>query len=260
MYAVVSLLYFFLINIVVMQYFANAESQRGFVRYNQWGNSYSEIILYFLRNPLEIISVLFGNPKKVEFFICLLFSGGIALLLKPNYLIMTIPLIAQKMLANYYVFWTPYLHYNVEFAPIVVVASFILLATIKNRFIAQTLAFGVFVFALGTLIYTTRYGKTWHSYAKCVVFDASHYKQPKCDVHEVYSYMKQIPDDASVCASDIFVPHLCLRKDIYTYHDKKIYDTEYMLLLEPEEEIKTLTPTYTVVKQSNNIWLLKRKL
>lgn len=260
MYAVVSLLYFFLINIVVMQYFANAESQRGFVRYNQWGNSYSEIILYFLRNPLEIISVLFGNPKKVEFFICLLFSGGIALLLKPNYLIMTIPLIAQKMLANYYVLWTLYLHYNVEFAPIVVVASFILLATIKNRFIAQTLAFGVFVFALGTLIYTTRYGKTWHNYAKCVVFDASHYKQPKCDVHEVYSYMKQIPDDASVCASDIFVPHLCLRKDIYTYHDKKIYDTEYMLLLEPEEEIKTLTPTYTVVKQSNNIWLLKRKL
>ena len=105
-----------------------------------------------------------------------------------------------------------------------------------------------------------RYSKTWHNYAKCVIFDASHYEQSKCDVHDVYSYMKLIPDEASVCASDIFVPHLCLRKDIYTYHDKKIYDTEYMLLLEPEEEIKTLTPTYTVVKQSNNIWLLKRKL
>ena len=259
-YMVVSLLYFFLINTIVMQYFANAENPRGFVRYSQWGNSYSDIVMFFLKNPLEIILVLFGNPKKLEFFVCLLFSGGIALLLKPNYLIMTIPLIAQKMLANYYVFWTPYLHYNVEFAPIVVVASFILITSIKKSFVSQILAGLLLVSTLGTLIYMNRYSKTWHNYAKCVIFDASHYEQSKCDVHDVYSYMKLIPDEASVCASDIFVPHLCLRKDIYTYHDKKIYDTEYMLLLEPEEEIKTLTPTYTVVKQSNNIWLLKRKL
>lgn len=259
-YMVVSLLYFFLINTIVMQHFANAENQRGFVRYNQWGNSYSEIVVSFMKNPLEIVSVLFGNPKKVEFLVCLLFSGGIALLLKTNYLIMIVSLIAQKMLANYYVFWTPYLHYNVEFAPIVVVASFILLASIKKEFIAHTLSFGVFVFALGTLIYTTRYSRTWHNFAKCAVFDRSHYEQTKFDVAVVYSYMKLIPDDASVCASDIFVPHLCLRSDIYTYHDKKVYDTEYMLLYEPKVEVEKLLGDYGVANQTNDIWLLKRRL
>ena len=255
----ISLVYFIVVNTVVMAYLTHDDISRGFVRYRQWGNGFGDIVVYFLSHPSEIITVLFGHYKKIDFFVCLLFSSGIALLLKPNYLIMVIPLIAQKMLADYVMLWTPYLHYNVEFAPIVVVAGFTLIASVKKPLVAQTLAGLIFVSTLGTLIYTNRYSRIWHNYSKCKILDRSHYEQKKFSVSDVYSYMEMIPDDASVCASDIFVPHLCLRKDIYTYRYKNIYDTDYMLLFEPKEEIETLLSDYIVERQSDTIWLLKRK-
>ena len=259
LYILVSLIYFFLINSVVMPYLTGDDHARGFIRYAQWGDSYGAIIVHFLQNPLDLVDVLWGKSRKIEFFICLSFSGGITLLLKPNYLVMTIPLIAQKMLSRYYILWSVYLHYNVEFAPIVVVACFVLLTSIKKTNIAQILALSMLVSTLGTLFYTIECDNSWYNSPKCKIFNKEHYRQSRFDVDEVYSYMKMIPTDASVCASSAFVPHLCLRKDIYTYHYKKIYDTDYMLIYASKDDIGNLLLNYTVEKENGTIWLLRKK-
>lgn len=258
-YIVLSLLYFFLINSVVMPYLNDEGQSRGFVRYRQWGDSYFEVLLYFITNPTEIFAVLFGHPKKIDFFVCLFFSGGIALLLKPNYLIMIIPLVVQKMLAKYSLLWSIYLQYNVEFAPIVVVAVCICILKIKKEKLMDIIICGIFLSTITTLIYTIEYGSYRQNKQRTQIFRAQHYKQPKFDVTEAYSYLKQIPDTASVCASGKFVPHLCLRKEIYTFPNKKEFDTEWMLLYEEKKHIDFLLNNYMVVSTKDNLWLLRKK-
>lgn len=242
-----------------MPYLNDEGQSRGFVRYRQWGDSYFEVLLYFITNPTEIFAVLFGHPKKIDFFVCLFFSGGIALLLKPNYLIMIIPLVVQKMLAKYSLLWSIYLQYNVEFAPIVVVAVCICILKIKKEKLMDIIICGIFLSTITTLIYTIEYGSYRQNKQRTQIFRAQHYKQPKFDVTEAYSYLKQIPDTASVCASGKFVPHLCLRKEIYTFPNKKEFDTEWMLLYEEKKHIDFLLNNYMVVSTKDNLWLLRKK-
>ena len=65
-----------------------------------------EIAKNTFTHPVEMLRILFnnttGNPDydgiKAEFYYCILTTGMIFTLFKPNYLFMVIPLIAQKML------------------------------------------------------------------------------------------------------------------------------------------------------------------
>ncbi|MCQ2958683.1 MAG: DUF2079 domain-containing protein [Bacteroidales bacterium] len=259
LYFVFSVFYFYIVTAVVMPALNDSENMRGFVRFKRWGNSFSEIIVSFLMHPQNIYTVLFNGQQKQEFWMCFLFSGGIFLFLKPNYLFMLIPVIAAKMLTDYSAMWGIFLHYNVEFAPIVIIAGFVVISKIKNEQYLLGIGLLEVVCTIFTLIYTTRFSHNWHNRKNTQIFSVKHYEQPRFDVNEAYLYMKKIPEDASVCASDIFVPHLCLRKNIYTYHDKKVYDTEWMLLLEPQKEVDLLLDKYNVENQSDELWLLKKK-
>ena len=110
-YAVFSIAYFLLINMVVMPRLGG--SGGGFIRYAYLGDNYTEIAKNLLNDPLEAIRLLFVNNSglsrfdgvKAEFYYCTLASGMLLTILKPNYLIMLIPLVAQKMLANDGNFW-----------------------------------------------------------------------------------------------------------------------------------------------------------
>lgn len=46
--------------------------------------------------------------------------------------------------------------------------------------------------------------------------------------------MKQIPDDASVCASSVFVPHLALREKIYDVKLSKTKEADYLMLVDSQ--------------------------
>ncbi len=257
-YTVFALLYFYVITSIIMPSLNDNGNMRGFVRFKQWGNNFSEIIMYFITNPIDIISVLFDNKQKIEFWICLFLSGGFFMLLKPNYLFMTIPIIASKMLANYPALWGIFLHYNVELAPIVLTACFISIQKISSHYLLH-ISTVILLLSIGTLIYTIHFSSNWHNKNRSQIFNKRHYERPNLNIKDAYSYMQQIPDNESVCASDIFVPHLCLRENIYTYHDKKVYDTDWMLLFEPEIEITTLLGNYNIKEQSGNLWLLQKK-
>jgi len=171
---------------------------------------------------------------------------------------MIIPLVAQKMLSYNSNFWMVYFQYNVEFTPIVVVAGYILTSKIKKDKIANVVAFSLFLMTTATLIYTIDYGQFWHNKQRAQIFRVKHYTQKKFDVTVAYSFMEQIPDTASVCASGIFVPHLCLRKEIYTFPYKKEFDAEWMLLYEEKRHIDFLLNDYTIVNNKDKLWLLRK--
>ena len=86
------------------------------------------------------MSLLFKNTLndptydgiKQELFLMVFVSGGIALLLRPVYLFMLIPIFAQKLLSNDYALWGINSHYSIEFVPILSIAIIDLLRKLKN--------------------------------------------------------------------------------------------------------------------------------
>ena len=138
-YAVFALAYFFIINMIVMP--ALGGSGGGFSRYAHLGDNYLDIAKNLLMHPGKALELLYVNTSglsrfdgvKEEFYICALATGMLLTLLKPNYLIMLIPLVAQKMLASDGTFWGISLQYSVEFMPVLVISSFMVIAKLKKQ-------------------------------------------------------------------------------------------------------------------------------
>ena len=101
-YAVFSIAYFIVINMVVMPRLGG--SGGDFARYAYLGSDYGEVAKYLVTHPWEAIKILFtntlGKPNydgiKTEFYICALTTGLVLTLFKPNYLVMLIPLIGAE--------------------------------------------------------------------------------------------------------------------------------------------------------------------
>ena len=236
-YAVFSIAYFFLINMVVMPRLGG--SGGGFVRYAYLGNNYAEIAKNLLNKPVEAIRLLFVNNSgfsrfdgvKAEFYYCAMASGMILTLLKPNYLIMLIPLIAQKMLANDGNFWGVSFHYSVEFVPVLVVSSFLVILKLKKLLWRRVLALALLLSIVLTTFYTIGVPKSFIAVDQLCVYQGRHYKQSKFDAGYARQLINQIPKDASVCASMAFVPHLVFRPQIYDlYAVGDCVEAEYVLM------------------------------
>ena len=136
-YALFGLAYFLIINMMVMPKIGG----EGISRYHHLGNNYAEIALQLITHPGEAIRLLFANTSgfehydgvKEEFFICALATGLLFTILKPNYFLMLIPLIGQKMLSSYHLFWGVSLQYSVEFMPVLVISSFLVIIKLKLK-------------------------------------------------------------------------------------------------------------------------------
>ena len=237
-YAVFSLLYFIVINMVVMP--ALGGNGGGFARYAYLGNSYGEIAKRLLTHPLETLQLLVTNttglPKndgiKVEFYVCALATGMLITLLKPNYLWMLIPLIGQKMLSSSPIFWGISFQYSVEFMPVLVISSFLVFIKLKNKILRLTLSAALFVSVLLTTFYTIGVPKSLILVDQLCVYQGRHYHQNGFDAKYARQLMEMIPDDAYVCAAPMFVPHLALRPQVEDFSSVKNTKAEYILITE----------------------------
>ena len=223
-YAVFSIAYFFIINMVVMPKLGG--SGGGFARYAYLGNSYAEIAKNLISHPWEAIKILFtntlGKPHydgiKAEFYFCALATGMILTFLKPNYLFMLLPLIGQKMLAADRMFWGVSLQYSVEFMPVLVISSFLVIVKLKKQCPRLILACALLISTILTTFYTVGVPKSYIMVDQLCVYQGRHYEQKEFDASYARQLLKQIPDDASVCAGRMFVPHLVFRDKIYDYY------------------------------------------
>jgi uncharacterized membrane protein len=177
-----------------------------------------------------------GLPRfdgvKAEFYICALTTGLVLTLLKPNYLIMLIPLIGQKMLSIDGMFWGISVQYSVEFMPVIIISSFLVIIRLKKKAWRFALAGALLLSVVLTTLYTVGVPKAYVSPESICVYQGRHYEQKRFDARYARELIRQIPDDASVCAASMFVPHLALREKIEDYDSKQNVEAEYVLVPE----------------------------
>lgn len=271
-YAVFSIAYFFVINMVVMPRLGGTGG--GFARYAHLGDNYADIAKNLLMNPDETLRILFTNTSgkphydgiKEEFYLCALATGMVFTLLKPNYFLMLIPLIGQKMLAVDRLFWGVSLQYAVEFMPVLTISSFLVIIRLKKQFWRLIVAGGLLFSVILTTFYTVGVPHSFVIPEQICIYQDRHYIQNKFDVAYAYELIGQIPEDASVCAADMFVPHLALRQHVEDFVSKKETNTEYVLITEPYFDIlrkgKPIFGNrndYETVATDGTLYLLHRK-
>ena len=262
-YAVFSLVYFFVVNMIVMPKLGG--SGGGFSRYEYLGADYVEVAKTLITHPRLTIKLLFtstigieefagiregmhylvnvviANPNnagiKEEFYCCALATGLVFTILKPNYLFMLLPLLGQKMIACQPNFWGISLHYSVEFMPVIVVSSFLIINKFKKKWLRLALAVALLVSTIGTTFYTMGTTKSYVLKDQVCVYRGEHYRQDKFDANYARKLTRMIPDGASVCAGNMFIPRLAMRKEVSDFQlDMNTSDAEYYLVMNQELE------------------------
>ena len=235
-YAVFALVYFFLINMVVMPKLGDAGG--GFKRYAWLGSDYLDIAKNLITQPGKTLRILFTNTSrwygfdgiKAEFYYCALASGMLLTLLKPNYLLMLVPLIAQKMLSSDHVFWGISMQYSVEFVPVLVISSFLVITKLKQQRWRYIVTGGLLLSVIATTFYTITDPKDQIHRERLCIYLGEHYRQDNFDIQYARHLMELIPDDAYVCAASMFVPHLAQRENIEDFEWNKNTEAEYVLI------------------------------
>ena len=268
--SVFALAYFVVINMVVMPRIG----ARGIMRYEYLGDNYAEIAKNLILNPGETLRILFNNTStltrfdgvKGEFYLCALTSGMLLTLLKPNYLLMLIPLIAQKMLATDGMFWGVSFQYSIEFVPILVISSFLVIIRLRKVLWQRVLASALLLSVLLTLFYTIGVPRSFVLVDQLCVYQGRHYEQKKFDADYARELIGQIPDDAYVCASSMFVPHLALRDHVEDFASCKNTDAEYVLITAKDFEHKVWgklwfgnQEDFDTIATDGTLYLLRRK-
>lgn len=234
-----AVVYFIVVIKVIMPFISGDFVQDGYYhfKYHALGDNGAEAIKTMFTRPLYTIKLLFVNHLndpmtdniKKELHLMVLLSGGIALLFRPWYLVMLLPIFAQKLFSDDYAKWGINYQYSIEFVPILTFALFNWLHSFSNKKLVLLVSFAF----VSLSIYAT-YSKLeerdslWYVPELSKFYEKAHYRS-SYDTKELYKALKSIPDEASVSASSPLVPHLSFRKAIYQYPD--MYDSEYIVLL-----------------------------
>jgi uncharacterized membrane protein len=201
-----------------------------------------------------------------------LLAGGVFLLYKPHYLIMLIPVYAQKMLSNDPVLWGINMQYSIEFVPIISLCLIDSLASLNlRRRVLTGVLLIVMISTFASNIHTLfKRRSIWFQKTNTVFWQREHFT-PEADLKEIYSIIKLIPEKVALSASSPLVPHLCNREKIYQF--PVIKDAVYIAVLKGsggiyplgadklKEEIDSLKkdPAYIIIRENEDIVLLKRK-
>ena len=219
-------------------------------RYAPLGGSLHEMVLIFFTKPLYVLGLLFNNifndpvydGIKLELHFMVLVSGGICLFLRPVYLIMLIPIYAQKLFSNDYSLWGLNHQYSIEFVPIISLAFLDFLKRLKRYRYHFALAITVLTIIFNINSINHRKSK-WYNKENTVFYSVRHYK-PKLDLKVIKNALQLIDQDASVSASSVLVPRLAFREKIY--HFPIIKDAKYIAL------VKQKRGTYPLSKEDFN--------
>ncbi|MFW5851999.1 MAG: DUF2079 domain-containing protein, partial [Bacteroidota bacterium] len=233
-----SVAYFIFVLKFAMPYFADPDRTYAHFKYGALGDSPSEILENVFLRPKYMFSTLFEshysntnyNGIKTELHYIILLSGGIALLYRPQFLIMLIPIYVQKLFHSDFAKWGVNNHYSIEFAPILTLSFFYWISQlhISNRLKTRILIGGTIICFAATISIMPARKSKWYNKNAVMFYSAKHY-QRNFDVEKVHEFLDEIPDDAKVSAQNMLVPHLAFRDDIYLF--PVLVDAEYIALV-----------------------------
>jgi uncharacterized membrane protein len=275
--SIISLLYLILIFTVLIPGFQQEGYSYNRFQYSSLGANIPEALLFVLKHPIEAIKLLFVNHLenpvynnvKAEFWYVFLLSGGVILIKKPHYLLLFVPIIAQKMFSNDYQMWGINIFYSIEVVSILSIAAFLILKDIHNskiRFFAGAMLCLV-TFSVTVIKMNARESK-WYNKGKEKIYDKNFYSSQH-DIKSIQLVLDQIPKNAKVCASEKLVAHLAFRDHIYYFPN--IRDAEYLILLfnsttyplnktEFDTKISELTNSseWEIMNKTKDLLLMKR--
>jgi uncharacterized membrane protein len=233
-----SMVYFLIITSTVMPSLGPGAKQ--LFRYAHIGDSYSDIIINLVSDPIDSLKYLYKNTSsntvfdftKNEFHLMTLFAGGLAVIFRPSYAIMLIPLYAQKFLSSQISLWGIDSHYSIEFVPIMTLALVDCFKGVQFKRISLAL----FSFVILLTGYTNvqkmhKRANSWYQLKNVNLFSSKHYSS-EYDVEKIHSVMDQLNDDSEILSvSNSLTPHLAYRDKLYMY--PRLGDAEKVVLLRP---------------------------
>jgi uncharacterized membrane protein len=279
-YSLFALIYFLAVVNIIMPFLFGDFPHEGYYhfKYHALGENGKEAIKTIFSRPLYSLQLLFINHSndpfldniKQELHIMVLLSGGWALLFRPHYLIMLIPIYAQKLFSDDYGKWGINAQYSIEFVPILTMALFNLLNDLsKKKWVIWLAILFVLITIVSTITKIEKRTSLWYNPTLSRFYNRSHYQSPY-DIKELNKKLKLVPDDAIVCASSPLVPHLSFRKKIYAYPE--IFDSNYILVLKqdaayPLSDVELaksisdlkLNPKWSIVTEDSNLIIFKLK-
>ena len=271
----IALIYFVSVILFIIPAFSEAGKYGGFL-YTNLGDTPGEALITLVTNPTDAVRKLFfnhtgnvyGDYVKLEFHISILFSGVYLLFRKPAFLLMLVPLYAQKLFHDSFRAWGTVSQYVVEFTPILAIGAFSVLTSVKRKPLKHIL---LFILMAGTLAATIKVMDNPVLYSdktRIQFYNAPHYSRTY-NVEIVHEQLNRIPKDARVSALSPFVPHLALRDHIYQF--PIIKDAEYIIYSGKEntypmkkDEFKILTnqlensTEWTIEFKNEDFTILKR--
>jgi len=261
----------------IMPYLSGTIHANPMNRYADLGNNLSEIVSNIFLHPGHVISLLFESPLKeqytfgikMELHLMVLVSGGFALLFRPYYLVMLIPIYAQKLFANNYAFWGINGQYSIEFVPILSLCLADFLLKIKSSKLAMAIAIATTVTTIGFNIDRMESRRSvWYNRTNTAFYAKQHYQSP-LNVNAIKEELATIPDEVPVSVSAPLAPWLASRDKLYSFPVVK--DAAYLVLLRTstyplseEDFAKTLTEymhsaNYTLLYNKNALVIFKKR-
>ncbi len=236
---VLAFLYFVLILKVVIPALSNTDGVYLHHSFNALGSNFGEVIVNIFRHPIHAFELLFENHSgdafydgiKAETYLALILAGGWALVFYPEYLLMILPILAQKMFNDLPIRWGISDHYSIEFVPIIVIGLYTFINELKSQKVKLA---GVMLGICFISTFKFMENRTSEYYKK----DNTRFYAPvhwtrNFDVNDVHRVLSSIPDSLRVSAQAPLAPHLAFRDYIYHYPYKG--DANCIALLTAEE-------------------------
>ncbi len=240
-----SFIYFIMVFKVLIPYFENPNRSFALFNYSILGSNPFAAFKFIINNPLKVISYLYTNhlndisfdKVKQEFYLIYLLSGGFVLLFRPKYIILFIPIIAQKMFNDLPLRWSSEFYYGIEVVSILPIAVFSALDELNIRIsknannLKKYLSILIVILATGITIHQFDFINRELKYygpEKNKFYDTRMYST-SFDINKIHNLIKQIPDNARISASGNIAPHLAFRKKIYYF--PRVDDAEYIVIL-----------------------------
>jgi len=219
---VICVVYVLIVILIVMPALQKTGTNLQLKRYELIGDSPSEMISFVFTKPIEFWNIFIGNKIdsiydgiKLETVLMILFSGGIAFLVRPLFLLMLFPILAIKFLSNDYGFWGINNQYSIELVPVIS----LVLVELTLKFYKYRNLITLFVLSttiLGTIQTMNSRKSKWYNEKNNNLFAKEHY-QSEFQYSKLNKVFELIGKEESVSAVTNFVPHLAFRNKIYHF-------------------------------------------
>ncbi len=236
-YSLIAFAYYLIITEIAMPYFSKTGKPEQF-EYSAVGGGFIESIGYIIAHPVLVFKMLLFNHMnvagtdyvKISIHIYVLLSGGILLFLRPQYILMIIPVYFHKLLSDNSVLWGADGLYTIGFAPVIAIGVF---SYLKDLWQSKQRIIIAFVTIILTMSVTTwfLFRNIYPENEKLHFFKISHYKKDY-DVKKIKELLKKIPEESIVSAQKPFIPHLSLRDTIYVFPE--VLNSDYVVLSSKE--------------------------